>query len=299
MDDPLLHIVHIADIHFWRIIWNPLCLLNKRFLGNLNVMLRRHREFAVHRAENYARVITQTGAKFALFTGDFTSTSLDEEFAQAREFVEQIQQQGLNVAVLPGNHDVYTFESRRHRRFENYFQGIAPESGYPTNLALANRFRLLLIPTAQPNILSARGQVPDEVLQWIQQEIKTLDTEPVLVAAHYPILYETRAYHSAPSHRLAGAEKMRDILGKSGKQILYMCGHVHRFSLTQDPQYGNITHLSTGALFRMDSRQNTCGEFSEILVSDRSFVVRRNVCKPGNLWISEEFSSKTSSVFAP
>ena len=77
-------LVHIADIHFWRVTLNPFRLVGKRALGALNVLLRRRRDFAMERAEQFADAVAATGINAVLLTGDFTSTSLDEEFALAR-----------------------------------------------------------------------------------------------------------------------------------------------------------------------------------------------------------------------
>lgn len=275
-DDANTAIIHIADVHFWRIVWNPWRQLNKRFLGNLNVAVRRRREFVLERAEPFADVVAEVGARLALLTGDFTSTSLDEEFVMARDFVQRLQQRGLDVALVPGNHDVYTFESRRKRRFERYFEEFVPAEGYPSRRGLPGGATLVLVPTARPNLISARGHVAPDAVARVRVWLEEMH-DPVLAAGHYPLLDRTKQYQTAASHRLLNAEALRIALGASGRRVLYVCGHVHRFSFVQDADYPNLLHLSTGAFIRNDPRQGIQGEFSEIRLTGPAVHVRRHV----------------------
>ena len=71
-------LLHVADLHFWHITMNPLRLLNKRILGNYNVWLKRQHQFVMHRAAPFVDALADAGPKNILFTGDFSSTSLDE-----------------------------------------------------------------------------------------------------------------------------------------------------------------------------------------------------------------------------
>jgi len=289
--DADLRIVHITDIHFWHIVWNPFRLLNKRLLGNLNVALRRHREFVISQAQNYVEVISDLGASAVLITGDLTSTALDEEFSMAHDFLLSLREKGMQIWVLPGNHDVYTFESCRKKRFETYLKDFIPPEGYPTTISMNGEKPLLLIPTAKPNILSARGFVQPSTITWVAEQMTSLNKEPILAAAHYPLLPNTSTYHSAPSHRLRNADKLRKALAQSGKRVLYISGHVHRFSFTRDDNYPNLAHLSTGAFLRHDPDKGTEGEFSEIIFNENEVHVRRHVCKASHLWTTEEVKS--------
>jgi hypothetical protein len=66
---------------------------------------------------------------------------------------------------------------------------------------------------------------------------------------HYPVLFRTTAYAQRPMHRLGHARTLRAALGETGRTVLYIAGHVHRFSETQDDRYPNLTHVTTNALF--------------------------------------------------
>ena len=273
-EPPLERFAHIADLHFWQIVTNPWLLMNKRFLGNLTVILRRRYEFVMERAEPFADAIAASGIGSVVLTGDFASTATDEEFMLAASFVRGLQARGMAVHVLPGNHDVYTFEAARERRFEKHFAEFIPPGGYPALVKLPGGTPLILAPTVCPRHLSARGLVTPETVRAVAGLLEECGPLAV-VAAHYPLLHTARGYASHPFRRLANAESLRRVLGASGKRILYVCGHTHRFSHDNDAQYPMMEHLCTGGFVRTDPRQGVHGEFSEVAIFPDRFVIHR------------------------
>ena len=278
MSDVQDSFVHIADLHFWRVAVNPLRLMNKRFLGNLNVALKRRREFAMANAEPFADAVAATGLKCVLITGDFASTALEEEFVAASRFVRGLRERGLEVHLVPGNHDVYTFESTRAKRFEKHFRDWLPTEGYPALRALPGGTPLVLAPTVVPRYLSARGRITDEQAAAVG-ELLARCGDTVVVAGHYPFLHKTHGYASNRFRRLENAGALRRVLGESGKHLLYVAGHVHRFSYVVDAQYPGLRQLTTGAFFRTDHDHGTDGEFAEVRVGGGGFAVKRHLHK--------------------
>jgi len=276
MSDVQDSFVHIADLHFWRIVVNPLRLMNKRFLGNLNVALRRRHEFAMENAEPFAEAVAATGLKSVLITGDFASTALEEEFAVASRFVRGLRERGLEVHLVPGNHDVYTFESARAKRFEKHFREFLPPNGYPSLTTLPGGTPLVVVPTVVPRYLSARGRITDDQAAAVGELLAECGGT-VVVAGHYPFLHETHGYASSCSRRLENAGELRRVLGESGKHILYVAGHVHRFSYVVDAQYAHLRQLTTGAFFRIDRDHGAQGEFAEVCVGAATFTVKRHL----------------------
>jgi len=278
--EPRDRLIHIADLHFWEIVWNPLRLMSKRLIGNFNVVVNRRRRFIMDRAEEHADAVAATGATQVLLTGDFTSTSLDVEFEMARAFVEGLAQRGVHPHVLPGNHDVYTFAAERQRRFEKHFAAFLPEGGYPARVVLPGGTPLLLIPTVQANPLSARGDVKPETLERVRALLDACGEGPVVAASHYPLLPRTAAYVSSFQRQLGRASALRDVLGSARRPLVHVAGHVHRFSYVQDAAFSMLRHLTTGAFFRtgLDGRE---GEFSEIRVTDIGFQVLHHICRAG------------------
>ena len=265
-------IVHIADVHFWRVLLNPFQMLNKRALGNFNVWLRRRHEFVQERAEAFSDYVASLGIEQVLLTGDFTSTACDSEFEAAKGFMDGLASRGLQLTLMAGNHDVYTFESVRKRRFEKYFGDHLPAEGHPSSTKLAGGTPLIVVPTVCPNIISSKGRITDAEIQRLEQLLAQCEG-PVLVAGHYPFLHETYGYATKPDRRLRNAEALRGALGESQKKILYVSGHVHRFSYVTDGRYPNLRQLTTGAFFRQDHKTGRQGEIAEIHVHKDGYSV--------------------------
>jgi len=273
MTQPADTIIHITDLHFWQIIRNPLALMNKRLLGNANVIYRRRKEFHMGQAAIYGEHLASLGISECLIGGDFTSTATPGEYEMGKAFVDGLARRGMRVYVMPGNHDVYTFESHRARRFEHYFADYAPNAGYPHATTLPGGTGLILAPTVCPNMLSSAGRITDAEIRAVRELLETAPAGPVLVAGHYPVLHRTAGYTSAKSRQLRNAEAFRIAMGQSGREILYLAGHVHRFSYTQDADFPNLRHMTTGAFFLKRPKDDCRGAFSTIQVAGGEFRV--------------------------
>lgn len=206
----------------------------------------------------------------------------------AAAFVGRLQQLGLQVCVIPGNHDVYTRRMVRERRFEEYLGGWYPPQGLPARVLLPGGTPLVLVPTVCPNLLSSKGRITDGEAAATRKMIEGCPPGPVLAGGHYPVLHRTAGYASSAGRRLRNAGALGRALGESGREILYLAGHVHRFSLTRDAQYGQVLHHTTGAFFqqREEGEGALWGGFSEVHVLEEGFAVYawRNV---GGTWRRE------------
>jgi hypothetical protein len=268
-------LLHLTDLHFWRVVLNPLRLMNKRLLGNANVALHRRHELRTHQAPAFLDYITGLGVRDVLLTGDFTSTSTDEEFALAKEFLQELGRRGITPRVFAGNHDVYTFESTRHRRFEKYLGDWLPAARLPAVVPLRDGFPVLYVPTVCPNLISSKGRITPGETEAVRDLLGQV-SGPLLVSGHYPILDRTYGYATKPSRRLRNAAALGAALRAYKHPALYFCGHVHRFSHVQDPVAPNLTHLTSGALFRYDHSTGNSGDFSEIHAGPAGFRVVRH-----------------------
>ncbi|GMU91502.1 MAG: phosphohydrolase [Candidatus Hydrogenedentota bacterium] len=278
-DAPRDILIHIADLHFWHVSLNPAHLLNKRALGNLNVFLRRRHAFDMARAHAHIEFLGYVDSRQLLLTGDFASTSLDREFERARTFVDALRSRGYGIHLMPGNHDVYTFEAQRKKRFEQHFANLYPPEGFPCRRDLAGGTPLVMVPTVCPNLLSSRGRITPEEVSRTAELVRGAGPTSI-VAGHYPLLDETPGYHTTRERRLRNAETLREALGACGHRILYVAGHVHRFSFVRDAKYPNLEHVTTGTFFGRNPRENLLGEFAEVQVLPNGFKVVRHTIGP-------------------
>lgn len=273
--EPAARVLHLTDLHFWRVVLNPLHLLNKRFLGNANVAFRRRHELRTHQAQDFLGYIAGLGIRDVLVTGDFTSTSTDAEYALAREFVQELAGRGMTLRVFAGNHDVYTFESERHKRFEQYLGEWMPAEHLPALVPLGDGFPVLYVPTVCPNLVSSKGLITPVEID-ATRNLLTQASGPLLVAGHYPILDRTYSYSTSGGRQLRNAAALGAALRTYRAPALYLAGHVHRFSYVHDPVAPTLAHLTSGALFRYDHATGYSGDFSEIHAGPAGFRVFRH-----------------------
>lgn len=285
--------LQLTDLHFWRIVFNPLHLTNKRFLGNLNVVMRRRHEMMIDQAADFIEHIARVGVRDVLLTGDLTSSATDAEYRAARGFVEALSAAGLRPVVIPGNHDVYTFESERNRRFERYLGEWTPGTRLPVRGTLSGGTPIVFVPTVCANLISSRGRVTRPEVDAVRACLDG-QTEPLIVAAHYPILDKTYGYAMSPHRRLRGAVDLRAALASYAGRLLYIAGHVHRFSHVIDPTYPFINYLTTGSLFRRDHDGGHTGEFSEVRIGQGGFRVLRH--RYAGEWSVTEQPPRTADV---
>lgn len=270
--------LHLTDFHFWEVVFNPFRFLNKRIIGNVNVFMKRRHEFFMDRAEAYADYAGTLGAPDALLTGDFTSTATPREFEMARQFVLRLEHNGITPVAIPGNHDVYTFESVRKKQFQKFMEPWIPAKALPCTIELRGGTPVILVPTVRPNIMSSQGYVGPRAIRDVATLLEQVDG-PVVVAAHYPILHKTGNYVAPVGRRLLNAEGLRQALGKHPHPVLYIAGHNHRFHLARDETFKHVTHLCTASLLWQDERSGTKGEFCELAVDGDGVQVIRHVCR--------------------
>ena len=186
--------------------------------------------------------------------------------------------------MIPGNHDVYTFASVRNKEFEQYYTPWLPKEPLPCVQQLPNGTPYVYVPTVCPNVLSSQGNISQGE---IDRTLVLLDSlpSPAIVIAHYPILNETSGYSVNDNRQLRQAEELRRALGESGKELFYVCGHVHRFCDEKDPQYPNIRHLTSGAFFRTAPESDADGDFSVVEIENLEIRVTRHLHRRG-AWIT-------------
>ncbi len=273
--EPTARVLHLTDLHFWQVVLNPLRLLNKRVLGNLNLALRRRHELRTHQAPAFLDYIAGLGVRDVLLTGDFSCTATDEEFSQAREFLQELVRRRMAPRVFPGNHDVYTFESARRKRFEKYLGEWLPAERLPALVPLSDGFPVLYVPTVCPNLVSSKGRITPAEIE-ATRSLLGRTSGHLLVTGHYPVLDRTYGYATSPGRRLRNAAALGAALRTYRSPALYVCGHVHRFSYVHDPVSPQLAHLTSGALFRYDHATGYSGDFSEIHAGPGGFRVIRH-----------------------
>lgn len=178
--------------------------------------------------------------------GDFTTTALPEEFSLAAQFVQSLS---LPWIAIPGNHDHYTKQSLRQKRFYRYFANEPPSWG---SLArerlevhpLCDKWWVIALDTAMPTSLSSsQGTFPLSLETSLQNALSWIpSTDKILLFNHYPFFL-----HDAPHRTLQGGERLEAILRSDRRILLYLQGHTHRHTIADLQEEGLPILLDSGS----------------------------------------------------
>ena len=222
--------------------------MSKRILGQTNLWLNRRKRFNRTLLIVALKRIAALKPDLLLLSGDLTTTSLEDEFADIAALLEPLTDK-LPIVAVPGNHDRYTFGSSRVRRMEHLLPTVVPQT-FPHYRKLSDRWHLLALDGAKPNLFSARGRVGDKQLRRSQDLIKNLTSnDGLVVLCHYPIKAPPRALPITWDHKLADSRQLRQLLLHCPARVLYVHGHIHKPWLWQPKRKGqqHLIYLNTGA----------------------------------------------------
>lgn len=227
-----MKIAHLSDLHFSSWDWNPAQFFSKRWLGNLNFLFGRRRIFSHERLTHLPAFYKSQGISHVIITGDLSTTSAPAEFKKARAFIQSLEDQGLKVFCIPGNHDQYTRKAHQQQLFYDYFptqwdsktsynlkdHGMSVQKlsdgwwlvGLDTALATSWFFSSgYFSEHTEKNLITFLSQLPPG--------------EQVILFNHFPFFQ-----HENFRKRLQRGDALRKILERFPQVKVYCHGHTHR-----------------------------------------------------------------------
>ncbi len=116
---------HVSDLHYWAFDnVKPLELLNKRLVGGVNIALNRAKKHDNKIATLALKQLDEEKVDHIAISGDLTNLAFPCEYDEAARQVYSIEDAEHRVSIIPGNHDYYTADTVREKRFENAFASI-------------------------------------------------------------------------------------------------------------------------------------------------------------------------------
>ena len=229
-----MRIVHLSDLHFAKVSGGAGQFFSKRWLGNLNLVLKRGKAFCNQRPYMLIPKFVEMEVELCLITGDFTSTGSDVEYGMAKEFVSELQKHHIQVCAIPGNHDTYTKANDDEKTFYDYFPSRFWKSGFTlsedkcTTMPLKDGWWLLALDTTlATSLFSSGGLFSDELekrLSGVMAEIPK--DQKIVMMNHFPF-----AQNESPRRRMERGKKLQTFLEKHNQIQLYLHGHTHRLVL--------------------------------------------------------------------
>jgi 3',5'-cyclic AMP phosphodiesterase CpdA len=256
-------IAHLSDLHFSHISYSVAQFCSKRWLGNLNYLLKRKRYFDYFQLEQFPKIIRENKIDLIVITGDLTITGELKEFDKARDFIRKCEKSGAQVLVIPGNHDHYTQRGWKKKIFYDVFPNEGLRKEGITKIALNKHWTLVALDTAIATTLtSSRGRFSKEMEKNLEVILSSIpSTHHIILANHFPLFA-----HEHISRTLERASDLRALLKRFPRLSLYIHGHTHGYCVadlrsnqlpiiadcgsTTSAKRGswNLIHLSTDAL---------------------------------------------------
>jgi Icc protein len=246
-----MRIAHLSDLHFSKLTFGLGQFFSKRWLGNLNLLLTRKKEFATERLFLLPQMVKELGVTHLVVTGDLSTTSFDAELAQASELIKLFQELGIETFVIPGNHDHYTASSSKKKSFYNFFEPtFSAESIHSLRedrisvKKLGSGWWIVGLDTASAMpLISSQGIFSEELEQKLIEAISALPkSDRVILANHFPFFEQ-----DPPRKRLIRAQALKKLIQATPQIKIYLHGHTHRHCIADLRPSGLPLVLDSGS----------------------------------------------------
>lgn len=250
MTSPTARIIHLGDLHFWRIPYNPVRYLNKRLLGVGNLVVGgRARKFRQELMPKLAVRVSELGCDWLLLSGDLSSTALPAEFQAARAMLEPLTPRiRVGVHAVPGNHDCYLGKPSEADEFARH---IGPALGGIRHVEarpLENQALLIGINATTNNGIGSHGSLSESHFTAIQAGLETHRQLPrVIILCHFPQEHPDGILHRERGPQLLNGERLVRMLAEDGRPALWLHGHHHYRWIYGSPTAPNLVYLNGGA----------------------------------------------------
>lgn len=238
-ETPLLRLAHLSDLHFSKFTWNPSQFFSKRWLGNLNLLLKRKHTFATDHLTTLFPLLQKRKVDILLITGDLTSTSHAAEFLLAKQFISTLEEKNFKVFLIPGNHDHYTKNAYKQKRFYQFFNASYSSSTDPIfslnlkedGLAVAylgSKWWLIGIDTTIATaLIFSKGYFSFKLEQALESALREIPIDhKVILMNHFPLFANESERKS-----LMRREALKTLIERFPKIKLFLHGHTHRHTI--------------------------------------------------------------------
>lgn len=233
----LFRFAHISDLHFSSIFFTPTQFLSKRWVGNLNLLLNRKKTFDHQALYALIPLFQELEIDAVLLAGDLTTTSHEVEFEMAKQFIDAVKEAGIQVFLVPGNHDHYTRSAYNNQHFYRYFNILhGSEDGQSffklkedkvCATHLGKQWWLIAMDSAQATpLFSSYGIFSEQVQSNLEHALSYLPSDhKIIMLNHFPF------FQDESKKALHRADALRSILQRYPQIKLYLHGHTHRHIL--------------------------------------------------------------------
>ena len=179
---------------------------------------------------------------FVMFTGDLVNKPKESELVK---FTDNANKLVYPWHTINGNHDIAIDGPLTKKRFLEVIKSNNKHSLYNDKLYYAftpkNGFRVICLDSIIDYKLTSNGEIPQEELTWLRNELESNKNNIIIICTHVPIMEP----FSSANHKLLNDNEVYSLLRKYNNPILILQGHYHT---TKIKQHKNIIAISTPSL---------------------------------------------------
>lgn len=247
----MTRILHVGDLHFWRIPLNPFAYLGKRALGVGNLVVGgRARKFRQFLAPIMAERFAALSPDMFLFSGDFSSTALPGEFAAARDVLSPLVANApLGAITVPGNHDCYVGSEVGAATFARVLgESFRPTTEFAWHQSADAPFAVAAFNAGARNGLDSFGRLRSAHVDAFARGLENLDPSGVLlILCHFPPEIPHALVHHKRGVQLLDCQPLLQLIATHAGNTIWLHGHDHHRWIYRSPTVANLTYLNAGA----------------------------------------------------
>ena len=293
-----MRVVVLGDLHFYQLAVWPWQLFSKRLLGQTNLWFHRRRHFKPALWPGLRDRIIERKPDALLCSGDFVTTALPGEFRTASqawsELVDAIQPS--EAFVVPGNHDRYTYTSKRKQLFEAAFAPWTSQE-WPATKALGPKHQVIALDPTRPNPFNASGELGPEQQTRLKEVLEAIPSDQaIFILCHYPIGTPPELPKEAPGHGLQDTEALVQLLAEAKRPITYLHGHIHWPWKWVPKAAPNVSAINVGAPMLTSSQYPMGQGFLEMELpeagSEQELTFSRQCLSKDGQWQQQDSSGR-------
>jgi 3',5'-cyclic AMP phosphodiesterase CpdA len=252
--------------------------------------------------------------EFILATGDISSHQTRDAMFAARDLMDSL---GFPYYPMGGNHD-FVLEDSRKWFLEAFHAQLPVKNTYYSFDHNDMHFAVLdpwwkwhddtlhlisepkMVEKQKTDVRGARWEVPQDQLDWLDEDLKANADKVCIVSSHYPAV-DIPDRLQQPGLRNSGAldngEALSEVLRGHPQVKILFSGHMHMHIIEQDTTF---THIVTGALPEYPTEYRDIQVFEDRLevstvgLSDPSFAARSLI--PGKEFTSGQRCDRSVTI---
>ncbi len=217
----------------------------------------RETAYSLELADALIRDVRRQEADILLLTGDLCNGGKTHRHEALTKKLKTLQNSGIDIFVLPGNHDLAPITQTEFRKLYaafGYMDAFSRDEASLSYCVLRDKLMLLMMDTAGYSAASTdlpEAAVPDsnqpylseKTLNWVEDMLREAKEREltVLAAGHYNLLSPYRDDGDYSGFYMKSGDKLAALLEEAGVP-LYLSGHIHMRGVYQE---NGLTELVT------------------------------------------------------